>query len=198
MKTRNVSQVVKPKWDTIERIYADHGFICIQRKDGTLNTLDVHTAATYGRMMLEGCPEIEPYMTDNIKKRVNAERKRRGELAEKFIEVCRKAKAQLESPKNTEDATIAKVLVESVNEANRPMSPEVKAIVDQGALLYPHLTKPEIRAVAECCQEEGYSKRMMVEILRTENNARQEQWVKTKTVGAPTLLGIKDRAKGIR
>lgn len=186
------------KWQKIERIYASHGFVIVQQKDGTESSWDVATAATVGHTLLASAPEEEPDMSDSLKRDIRLENKYRQSLADAFVAACKEAKFQLECPKNAEDAAVAKMYKESLNEIKRPLDPEIKQQIDDAVLLYPTISKDELRAVFETAKRDGMSKSLIIEMLYQEHEARVKKWQDEKKVDAPSLLtfGAKGRNPG--
>jgi len=189
-KQTKVRNVLTPSWVTIERIWAQHGFVLVQLKDGKTNSWDIQMAARVGRSILDGMPDFAPYMRQAQLAMIRKERQRRQELADTFIAVCREAKFQLECPKNTEDRSVAKAVQDSINDISRPLTQDVADRLQKGRLLYPQLSDRELRSVYEGARDFGLTDARVADMLFHVNQERQDAWEKEHKVLEPTLCGF--------
>ena len=131
-RTRNVSP---DKFITIERMWAEHGVVRVEGKDGKISTMTVADAANRARQI-------------NSATIPGWHREQQAAFINKIVEVCREAQHQLESPKDLTDQAIANVLQGKTAEGKEIPAPTTEdKILETWKFRYPSMSYEELRTI---------------------------------------------------
>lgn len=160
---KNVRNLSKNPYREIERIWAEHGVVRIQGKDGKLYTKTVRQAAMTAMQLNAGLPP-EGYTS----------RKHMLKLIEDLKTACREAQSQHETPKDTTEKAVTQAIQDHFT-YDLNDSPLLLAGIKAAALKYPHLDRDEIRIVLK---REDMTDKLKDDMMREVNKDRMSQLMK--------------------
>ena len=162
-RTQKVRSVFKSPYREIERIWAEHGVVKVQGKDGKVHIKTVRQAASIAIQLNQGLPPEGSTSRKHVLK-----------LIEDVIQACREAGHQHEDPKNTEERAVTKAIQDHFT-YDLNDSPELLQQIARLALEFSLVDRDEIRIILK---KENMTEKFARDMLKEVQKDRADKLAK--------------------